>query len=78
MIRAVIEANVVVSCILSERVAPGKILKAWQAERFHLVVSPAILDELQRVLGYPRIANRHVWSAYRFRNSLRMSRASRL
>jgi putative PIN family toxin of toxin-antitoxin system len=31
-------------------------------DRFHLVTSTPILDELQRVLDYPKIARRHRWS----------------
>ena len=70
MIRAVLDANVVVRGILSENGMPGKILKAWYEDRFHLVVSPAILEELRRVLEYPRIARRHSWSASQVREFL--------
>lgn len=70
MIRAVLDANVVVSGILSENGTPGKILKAWHEDRFHLVVSPAILGEFRRVLEYPRIARRHRWPASQVREFL--------
>jgi uncharacterized protein len=70
MIRTVLDAHVVVSGILSENGTPGKILKAWYEDRFHLVVSPAILDELRRVLQYPRIERRHHWSASQVREFL--------
>ena len=70
MIRAVLDANVVVSGILSENGTPAKILKAWYEDRFHLVVSPAILGEFRRVLQYPRIARRHHWSASQVREFL--------
>jgi len=33
----VLDANVVVSGVLSENGVSGRILKAWKAERFHLV-----------------------------------------
>lgn len=62
MIRAVLDTNVIVSGILSEKGVPGKILRAWFADRFHLVTSPAVLEELQRVLRYPKISHRHGWS----------------
>jgi putative PIN family toxin of toxin-antitoxin system len=61
MIRAVLDTNVIVSGILSEKGAPGKILKAWFEDRFHLVTSTAILEELERVLHYPKIRRRHNW-----------------
>lgn len=62
MIRAVLDANVIVSGVLSEKGNPGKILEAWRQKRFELVVSEAILAEIARVLRYPRIAKRHRWS----------------
>jgi putative PIN family toxin of toxin-antitoxin system len=61
MIRAVLDANVFVSALLSPRGFPSKILAAWHAERFHLVISPAILEEISRVFPYPKIALRHRW-----------------
>ncbi len=65
MTRAVLDANVLVSGILSPKGAPAKVLTAWQAEQFHLVLSEAVLDEINRVLHYPRIATRHRWSEER-------------
>ena len=65
MTRAVLDANVLVSAILSPKGIPAKVLTAWQAEQFHLVFSEAILDEIDRVLHYPRIARRHRWSEER-------------
>jgi putative PIN family toxin of toxin-antitoxin system len=62
MIRAVLDANVFVSGILSHDGTPGRILRAWRDERFHLVVSERILEEIARVLKYPKISRRHYWS----------------
>jgi len=61
MIRAVLDANVFVSGILTEG-APRKILRAWRAGQFHLVASQAILSEIARVLRYPKLTRRHRWS----------------
>lgn len=61
MIRAVLDANVLVSGILTEGV-PRRILRAWRAGHFHLVASQATLDEIGRVLRYPKIIRRHHWS----------------
>lgn len=63
MIRAVLDANVFVSGILSGEGVPGRILKAWRDEQFHLVTSLKILEEISRVLCYPKIARRHGWPA---------------
>jgi putative PIN family toxin of toxin-antitoxin system len=38
-----------------------QILDAWRDERFALLVSPAILEEIVRVLEYPKIARLHRW-----------------
>ncbi len=62
MIRAVLDANVFVSGILNGKGYPGRILAAWRDERFYLVISEAILEEVSRVLRYPKIAARHRWN----------------
>jgi putative PIN family toxin of toxin-antitoxin system len=49
----------IVSAILAPTGPPGQVLGAWRAERFSLVTAPAILDEIERVLKYPKIAARH-------------------
>ena len=61
MIRAVLDANVFVSGILTDG-TPRNILRAWRSGRFHMVASRATLDEIGRVLRYPKIARRHHWS----------------
>ena len=60
MIRAVLDANVLVSGIVAEGI-PRNILRAWRAGHFHLVASYATLDEIGRVLRYTKIARRHHW-----------------
>jgi len=58
MMRVVLDANVLVSGLISRKGTPGKILDAWLEESFRLFVSPDILQELARVLQYPRISER--------------------
>ena len=62
MIRAVLDANVFVTAVLTPAGAAAAVLEAWRAERFALLVSPAISDEVARVLSYPKIVRRHGWS----------------
>ena len=57
--RAVLDVNVLVSAMLSPRGSPAKLLIAWQAGEFDLVVSPAVLAELARALTYPKLV-RHI------------------
>lgn len=54
--RAVLDANVLISAILSPRGSPARLLMAWQAGAFELVVSPMLLAELARALTYPKLA----------------------
>jgi putative PIN family toxin of toxin-antitoxin system len=61
MMRVVLDANVLVSAILSPRGALAQILDAWRAEQFNLVISDAILAEIGQVFRYPKIARRHRW-----------------
>ena len=54
--RAVLDANVLVSALIRPVGPPGEIVEAFVRDRrFDLVVSPATLNELRRVLGYPRL-----------------------
>lgn len=54
--RAILDANVLISAILSPRGSPARLLVAWRAGAFDLVVSPALLAELARALAYPKLA----------------------
>jgi putative PIN family toxin of toxin-antitoxin system len=56
--RVVLDANVMVSGLISRQGPPDHILNKWLSGHFQLFVSPQILDELRRVLRYPRIYER--------------------
>jgi putative PIN family toxin of toxin-antitoxin system len=58
MMRAVLDANVLVSAVLSRAGLPATILVRWLGGDFELIVSPLLVDELARVLAYPKIAAR--------------------
>jgi len=58
LIKVILDANVLVSGLISKNGPPGKILDAWLAGKYQLFVSPQILKELGRVLQYPRIQER--------------------
>jgi len=57
--RVVLDANVYVSALISEKGAPARVLEQWQHEQFDVVISPAVLQELDRVLHYPRLQQRY-------------------
>jgi len=54
-VRAVLDADALVSAALSPRGTPARLLLAWQAGAFDLVASPALLAELRRALAYPKL-----------------------
>ncbi|MBZ0168243.1 PilT protein domain-containing protein [Candidatus Methylomirabilis lanthanidiphila] len=56
MLRAVLDTNVIVSGVISDRGIPSRLLSAWRAREWDLVISPGILHEVQRVLSAPKIA----------------------
>lgn len=62
MMRVVLDANQFVSAVLVPVGRPAQILQAWRAGHFELVLSPAILAEVRRVLLYPRLQRKHGWS----------------
>ena len=53
--RAVLDANVLISALLSRTGAPARLLLAWQEGGFELYVSPGLLAELGRALAYPKL-----------------------
>ena len=56
--RAVLDPNVIISALLSRHGTPARVLREWQRGGFELVVSPLLLAELERALGYPKLRRR--------------------
>jgi len=57
-VRAVLDPNVIVSALISPQGTPAKIFREWLQGGYDLVVSPLLLAELERVLGYPKLRER--------------------
>jgi putative PIN family toxin of toxin-antitoxin system len=57
-VRAILDPNVIISALLSRDGTPAKVLRAWLEGRFNLIASPLLLDELERALAYPKLAER--------------------
>jgi putative PIN family toxin of toxin-antitoxin system len=55
VIRAVLDTNVLVSALIKPSGAPGRVLDHLLDGGFTLVLSPDLVDELRRSLGYSRI-----------------------
>ncbi len=58
MLRAVLDCNVLVAGLLSGTGPPAELLRRWLEGEFELVASGALVEELERVLGYPKIERR--------------------
>ena len=57
--RAVLDANVIVSAVLTPGGPPGRVMRALFDGRFDVVISASILQEVADVLGLPRIARKY-------------------
>jgi putative PIN family toxin of toxin-antitoxin system len=57
-VRAVLDANVLVSALLSRAGAPARLVERWFAGEFELVVCRTLLDEVERTLAQPKIRKR--------------------
>lgn len=60
--RVVLDANVLISATLIPDGIPAKVLDAWRDQRYELLLSPPILEEVADVIRRPRIRKRHGWS----------------
>lgn len=60
--RAVLDVGQYVSATIRADGHPAQVLAAWSEGGFDLFTSLPILDDLRRVLAYPRIRKRHRWS----------------
>lgn len=57
--RVVLDVNFIVSAIISNAGSPGRVLEFWRQDKFDLVVSSSILEELDRVIHYPKIQQKY-------------------
>ena len=56
--RLVVDTNLLISALLSEKSLPAHLLGLWRAGQFDLLTSTEQLDELRRVTRYPKIRAR--------------------
>jgi putative PIN family toxin of toxin-antitoxin system len=57
-VRAVLDPNILIAALLSPSGAPARVIRRWLAGAFELVVSEALLAELERALAYPKLRRR--------------------
>lgn len=61
MRRVVLDANVLISGVLSKdrpESTMGQLMRAWELRRFHLIVSPPLIEEVERNLTRLRFGGR--------------------
>lgn len=58
MLRAILDVNVLISSLLSKGGPPAEILDEWEEGAFDLIVSPLLLDELDRAVLKRKLAGR--------------------
>jgi putative PIN family toxin of toxin-antitoxin system len=59
MLRAVMDTNILISSFISPFGSPREIEKRWRDGEFVLITSPAIIEEVNRVLHLPRIQQKY-------------------
>jgi hypothetical protein len=57
-LRAVLDPNIIISALLSPLGSPARVVRAFVDGEFELIVSPALLAELERALAYPKLRKR--------------------
>jgi putative PIN family toxin of toxin-antitoxin system len=57
-VRVVLDPNILIAALLSPTGAPAQLVGRWLAGEFELVVSEALLAELERALAYPKLRRR--------------------
>ena len=58
MLRVVLDSNVILSGLMSPKGTTGQIIQAWKDNRLTLLTCEAQLEEIKRVLAYPKIQKR--------------------
>lgn len=56
--KVILDTNIWISSILLPQSIPGRIVTAWQQSLFNVVTSNPILDEIEKILNYPKIQKR--------------------
>jgi uncharacterized protein len=57
--KVVLDANIFISALISRKGNPAKILDKWKKRDIEVIVSPAIIAEIDRVTGYERLQKKY-------------------
>jgi putative PIN family toxin of toxin-antitoxin system len=59
--KVLLDTNIFLSGLISPDGVPGQIVQAWREAKFEIVLSEYVLEEIGRVLCYPKIKSRLKW-----------------
>lgn len=62
MLKIVLDANVLASATISPKGIPAQIIKTWREKKFKTIVSRTLLEEIERIIFYPKIRKYSTWS----------------
>lgn len=60
--KVVLDTNIWISGLLLPESKAGRVLAAWRQAKFQIVTTESLLDEMKRVLQYPKIKKRLAWN----------------
>ena len=69
--RVVLDTNVLLSGLMAPKGVPGRIVAAWIDAQFELVTSLGQVDEVARVMAYPKIRRRLRWDEERIESFIK-------
>ncbi len=69
--KIILDTNVLLSGLAAPDGTPGRIMAAWNEARFDVAMSTYQLDEIARVLAYPKINKRLHWDAWKIDQFIR-------
>ena len=55
MLRALLDANVLISAAIRPSGPPGQVVTAFLGQRFEVILSPVIIEEVEKALALPKI-----------------------
>lgn len=59
MLKVVIDINLFVSGVISKKGNPARLLQLWHNRAFLVIISEQMVEDLGRVLRYPRLKNKY-------------------
>jgi len=72
--RVVLDSNVHVSAVIKRESQPGRIIKAWRADSFELLISDLIMKEIDDVLHRDKIYKKYHLTEDRIKRALEVLR----